>query len=140
MKITKFDNNSDKVQFYAYMGKYFAETKYKKDLKYIVNRSTNIWFVMIKSGYVIGFGAVNVLKNKVVLEHSYVEEEYRGKGIWKVINNSRLNFAHSFQLPIEVITKEEHLQKYWMEIGFTPYRKNGRYTYLRKEVDKNEKN
>jgi hypothetical protein len=39
---------------------------------------------------------------------------------------------------LEVITKEPHLQVYWVKKGFSVYRKNGSYFYLRRYAE-NEK-
>ena len=118
------------------MGKYFAEAKYKKEMPYLVNRDTNIWFVAFNKNVLVGFGALNILKNKIVFEHSFVEEIYRTIGIWKAINEARFRYVKDKKQPLEVITKEKHLQEYWQSKGFLEYKKNGSYTYYRKEVQK----
>lgn len=135
MNIKIFEGNYNTNEFYKVMGKYFAEQPYKKEMPYMVNRETNVWFLALEGKTVIGFGAVNILKNKVILEHSYVEKEYREKGVWKLINDARLSYAKCLCLPLEVITKEQHLQKYWKEQGFAEFKKNGSYTYFRKEAE-----
>ena len=96
------------------------------------NKETNIWFLVYESNKLVGFGSLNELKNKIVFESSYVEDEYRQKGVWKQINEERLRYAEEKNKSIEVITKEEYLKKYWFEKGFEVYRQNGRYFYLRK--------
>lgn len=133
LQIKRFEGTPK--EFYALMGKFFAESKYQKEMPYMVNRATNVWFLAFKEDALVGFGAVNELKNKIVLEHSYVEEEYRKLGIWKLINEARFEYSKFKVLPIEVITKEDYLKKYWLENGFEIFKTNGRYNYLRKEVD-----
>jgi hypothetical protein len=68
-----------------------------------------------------------------MLEHSYVEEAHRKKGIWKKLNEVRFKYASDKNKSIEVITKEDCLKEYWIKTGFEVYRQNGRYFYLRKE-------
>jgi len=122
----------DKSIFYGVMGKYFAEPKYKKEMPYMSNKPTTTWFLVLEKGFLIGFGSVNELKNKIIFESSYVEAEYRNKGVWKKINEARTKYAVSKNKPLEVITKEEYLKKYWIENGFEVYKQNGSYYYLRK--------
>lgn len=137
LRIEKFIGSG--YEFYGLMGKYFAEPKYKKEMPYLINRDTNIWFIAFKKGpkafdkmTLVGFGAVNETKNKIVFEHSFVEEKFRGNGVWKEINDARFEYARYASLPMEVITKELYLQKYWEDNGFEVFKTNGRYTYLRK--------
>lgn len=139
MQIKIFEGDYDKGKFYSIMGKYFAEPKYKKQLQYMSNKESSVWFLVFEMNKLLGFGSINVLKDKIVFESSFVEEDYRKKGIWKQLNESRFKYAESKKLPIEVITKEEYLKKYWIEKCFSVYRQNGRYSYLRK-VEENERN
>lgn len=135
IKQYKFKNEMS--EFYGFMGKYFAEPKYKKEMPYMVNKEGMVWFVVMEEfsvGYeVIGFGSVNETKNKIIFESSYVEELHRKKNIWKKINEMRLEFAISKNKPVEVITQYEYLKDYWIKNGFEEYRKNGKYIYLRRD-------
>jgi predicted GNAT family acetyltransferase len=124
---------SRSAYLYTKIGKYFAEAKYKKEMPYMSNKETNTWFLAFNYYNLVGFGAINELSNKIVLEHSYVEESYRKKGIWKEINEARFKHVKDKGKTLEVITKEEHLHKYWISKGFIFYRKNGSYSYLRKD-------
>jgi predicted GNAT family acetyltransferase len=137
LQIKKYEGNYDKAEFYSIMGKYFAEKKYKKEMPYLENSENHIWFVAFFEGEVIGFGSVTKLKRKTVLSHSYVEEDHRRQGVWNTINEKRLTHAQRIGKPIEVITKEPHLKEYWMEKGFSVYRTNGRYSYLRRIDNEN---
>jgi hypothetical protein len=134
MQTKIFEGNYNKDEFYSLMGKYFAESPYISEMPYLQNRKTNIWFVTILNDKVVGFGALSVLKNKVVLEHSYVEKIHRKKSIWKEINKLRFEYAEKLKLPLEVITKEPHLREHWIKNGFSMYRQNGSYFYLRKDI------
>jgi hypothetical protein len=115
------------------MGKYFAEPKYKKAMPYMSNKETSVWFLIYELNKLLGFGSLIEFKDKIVFVSSYVEEEHRKKGVWKEINIARTKFSKAKNKPIEVITKEDYLKDYWIGKGFEQYRKNGRYSYLRKE-------
>lgn len=78
---------------------------------------------------------IEIFEGNMVFEHSYVEEPYRKKGIWKKLNENRFKYASNKNKPIEVITKEEFLKDYWIKNGFEVYRQNGRYYYLRRDID-----
>lgn len=124
----------DRPYFYSLMGKYFAEANYRRQMPYLLNRPTNIWFLVFEKHNIIGFGAINESSTKIVFEHSFVEGEYRNKGIWKKINDARIEYSKDKNKILEVITKEDYLEKYWIDKGFIEYRQNGRYKYLRKDV------
>jgi predicted GNAT family acetyltransferase len=133
MQIKIFEGKYDRKKFYSIMGKYFAEPVFKKAMPYMVNKETSVWFLVFEMNKLLGFGSLTELKDKVVFESSYVEEEYRKQGIWKELNEVRLKYSQTKNKPVEVITKEEYLLKYWGNKGFEVYRQNGRYFYLRKE-------
>jgi len=135
LQIKKYEGNYDRSEFYSIMGKYFAEKKYKKEMPYLENRESYTWFLAFTNDKLIGFGSVATFKNKTVLSHSYVEEDHRRQGVWTAINEKRLAHAQKIGNPIEVVTKEPHLKDYWVQNGFSVYRMNGRYYYLRRAND-----
>jgi len=137
LQIEIFEGNYDKSKFYSHMGKYFAEPKYQKEMPYLANKEGSVWFLAFEKDTLIAFASLHELKNKIMFEHSYVEEAYRKKGIWKKLNEFRFKYASDKNKPIEVITKEEHLKKYWINSGFEVYRQNGRYYYLRRDNNEN---
>lgn len=133
MQIKIFEGNYNKTEFYTYLGKYFAEPNYRKEMPYLSNKEGSVWILVFEGDELIAFASLHELKNKIMLEHSYVEDTYRKKGIWKKLNELRFKYASDKNKPIEVITKEDHLKEYWIKNGFEVYRQNGRYFYLRKE-------
>ena len=135
LQIEIFEGNYDKSKFYSHMGKYFAEPKYQKEMPYLANKEGSVWFLVFEGNVLIAFASLHELKNKMVFQHSYVEEPYRKKGIWKKLNENRFKYASNKNKPIEVITKEEFLKDYWIKNGFEVYRQNGRYYYLRRDID-----
>jgi GNAT superfamily N-acetyltransferase len=137
LQIRIYEGYYDRTEFYGLMGRYFAEKKYRKEMPYLENSDDHIWFLAFIEGKLIGFGSVVVLKSKVVLSHSYVEEEHRRQGIWSSINEKRLAYAHEARKPIEVITKEPYLKEHWIKNGFSVYRMSGRYCYMRRDSNEN---
>lgn len=134
MEIKTFEGDYDRKEFYGLMGKYFAEKQYTKEMPYLENKKSHVWFIAFENNTIIGFGSVETLENKILLSHSFVEKDYRNAGIWSAINKYRLTFANMRNKPIEVITKEEYLRDYWIKQGFEIFRKNGSYYYLRKNA------
>jgi hypothetical protein len=121
-----------KNEFYMFMGKYFAEQTYKKQIEYLVNRDTNVWFVYIINKEVLGFTAINKT-NKIVLEHSFVEESSRNNGIWTKLNNVRFDYINKLDMNIiEVYTKVEWLKDKWIKEGFEIFRQTKNFFFLRK--------
>ncbi len=133
LRIKKYEGNYDRGEFYSLMGKFFAEPAYKKQLPYLVNRESNIWFVAINNDVVIGFVAINETKKIIKLEHDFVEEAYRKNKIYEKLNGTRLAYVKDASKALDVIVKEAHLIQYWSKLGFKEYRQNGTYHYLRKE-------
>jgi hypothetical protein len=136
MQIKIFEGDYNKSKFYSAMGKFFAEPQYRKEMPYMNNKDSKVWFLCYEMNKFLGFGAIDILKNKAILESSFVIEEYRKNGIWKEINKARLKYLKDKKKTIEVITKEKHLKEYWIKLGFKEYRKSGRYFYLRKDIEK----
>ena len=102
-------------------------------MPYLENSDNHVWFLVYIKNNLVGFGSVKMMKNKAVLSHSYIQEENRRQGIWKEINKKRLEYAQKVQKPVEVITKEPYLKDYWISQGFSVYRTNGKYYYLRRD-------
>lgn len=139
MQIKVIDpSNYDETYFYSCMGKFFAERKYKKEMPYLVNEPTNTWFIAFDKGKVVGFVAINELKNKITLQHDYVEESHREKGVWTALNVKRLSYLKGKDKTLEIALREQFLIDYWKGKGFEPFRTSGSYTYMRKEA-KDEK-
>lgn len=134
MEIKVFARTAGNSEFYALMGKFFAEPVYRKQLPYLVNRENNIWFIAIENGVVIGFVAINETKNSIKLEHDFVEEACRNNKLYEKLNSTRLAHIKDSGKALEVIVKEAHLIKYWSKLDFKEYRQNGAYHYLRKEA------
>jgi len=132
MQIKIFEGNYDKAEFYSVMGKYFAEPQYRKAMPYMSNKETSVWFLIFQAGELVGFSSLSNLPEKIILESSFVECNFRRQGFWHALNRERLNYAESKNKNFEVITKEPYLVSYWIDRGFEVYRKNGRYSYLRR--------
>lgn len=138
MQIKRFKNTMGDSTFYALMGKYFAEPKYRKEIPYMANRETNVWFIALEKDQVLGFVALDMTNTKIKMEHDYIEEAFRKEGLFEKLNEKRMEYVSDEIKPQEVIVKEQFLIDYWSALGFKPYRTNGAYTYLRKEPATNE--
>lgn len=124
--------------FYSLMGKYFATKEYKKLCPYLSNENSNTWFIAIEDSQVIGFVAVNDMKNKILLQHDFVEEEHRRKGVWTTLNKERLAYIKGANKPLEIVLREQFLIDYWKGLGFEFTSQRGSYTYLRRGTNEKD--
>lgn len=134
MQVKRFKDTTGNAEFYALMGKYFAESKYKKEIPYMSNQKGDVWFVAMDNGTVMRFVSVGETNSKIVLKHDYVEEEYRQNKVFTRLNKERMDYVDKIKKPMEVAVKEQCLIAYWTKRGFKGFRESGSYTYLRKDV------
>lgn len=130
MQIKIFDKDYDKSKFYSIMGKFFAEPQYKKEMPYMTNKDSKVWFLCYEMNKLLGFGAINILQNKVVFESYFEIEEHRKLSVCKEINKARLNYVKDFKKEIEIIENKEHAKDYWIKKGFEISKQKGNYYFL----------
>jgi predicted GNAT family acetyltransferase len=142
LQIIKLKETETDSYFYSLMGKYFATKEYKKLCPYLSNENSNTWFIAIEDSQedsqVVGFVAVNELKNKILLQHDFVEEEHKRKGVWTALNKKRLDYLKGTNKPLEIVLREQFLIDYWKGLGFEFTSQRGSYTYLRRGANEKD--
>lgn len=128
IKIFKDDYN--KNEFYALMGKYFAEPNYKKELPYISNKDNTVWYIDVnKYDEVLAFNSFEEGK-KVEFKTTYFEEN-NIKNLESII---KLQLTHIGNKLVETANSNEGIIRVLKKHGFIEYKKTTNYTFLRKEV------
>lgn len=82
MKLTikRYPEDMDEYTFYGYMGKFFAEDKYKKELPYIKNNDDRHWILFFNyNNDFIGFCSYEFKKDYVAFTTTYVNIQFRNQ-------------------------------------------------------------
>lgn len=126
-------NNCDKKEFYSITGQYFAEKKYRKESPYLNNEDGRIWFLKFDKDVLIGFGSVQIFKNKIELTGDYIIKEFRQKGYNKEIIQVRLDYVKNINKAIEYATPHKFIKDMMIrEFGFQEYKSTFNYSFLRR--------
>jgi len=61
----------------------------------VFNNSTHLYFGFFKDGVLVGFCGAMLMKNKAVLKNGFVIKQERCKGIYRQLNEHRLNYLRA---------------------------------------------
>lgn len=121
-ELTEFD-------FYGYMGKYFAEPKYKKELPYMNHNENRHWRLYFnEKGEFIGFSSYELRKHYTYLTSTLIVEELRGKKIGKKIINELIDLFPNKTL--KCVSKSPQALKVLKNKNFHCVGYNGKYERL----------
>lgn len=124
-----FKEDYDRSEFYALMGKYFAEPNYKKELPYITNRDNTVWYVNInKDNEVIAFNSYEEHGKKVEFKTTYYENNI--KSLEKII---KMQLDDLKDKTIKTANSNSKIIKLFESLGFEEYKHTTNYTFLAKE-------
>lgn len=128
IKIYKGDY--DRSEFYSLIGKFFAESIYKKELPYLTNRDNTVWHVLLKDGCVKAFSAYEESNNKICFKSDYYTDNV--DDLEEVIKY-KLNDLKDINKDIETATRNESIKKLFVKYGFKEYKSTSNYCFLIKE-------
>ena len=118
--IEVFDGSYDKKTFYSLMGESFALKSVRKELPYLDNEPSRIWFVAIHRNptkQVVGFVSLQEKTSKTVLKNDFVYPDYRRNGIYNKLNVKRLEYAKKIGKPLSILATKE-FTSYYQRLGF----------------------
>lgn len=130
IKIFKGDYN--KSEFYALMGKYFAEPKYRKELPYLTNKENTVWFINIVKEEVLAFGSIDESKSRVTFSEDYFEKSLKDL---KTVLKSKMKYLADNKKVIDTATSNPKIAEEFLKLGFRTYKRTTNYVFLRKEVE-----
>lgn len=127
-EVKVYQGNYDRANFYAIMGKFFAEKIYRKKLPYLINEKNKVWYLFYNQGEFAGFASIQPKENYILVSDFYVIEKY-----------NTISFVESmvFYLfdtykkdNIKLLTKSKLEKKLWLEQGFEVTGEKGSYYVL----------
>ncbi|MBL1228118.1 hypothetical protein IW492_02585 [Enterococcus sp. BWB1-3] len=84
-------NLYSKSEFYKYMGIFFGEKEYKKELPYLINTKDTTWFVHLKKDKVLGFSSYDITNRGIELGETYtIDNSFE---LWESLASASLNDA-----------------------------------------------
>ncbi len=138
-KIQRFEGKYDKTQFYAKMGRFFAEERYIRQMPYLRNESDRIWFLIERKERVAAFASLRIMDEYILFTTEYVEASYRRQGMFKALTVARFDYCRELDMPIRTATNISFIRDYYIRRGFEIYKTTKQYWFLvlQKEVNCN---
>lgn len=134
-KLLCFEGKYDKTQFYAKMGRFFAEERYIRQMPYLRNESDRIWFVIERKERVVAFASLRIMDTYVRFTTEYVEASYRRQGLFKALTDIRFDYCRELNMPVRTATDIPFIRDYYIKQGFKIYRETKNYWFLMQEVN-----
>ena len=135
VSVVNYPEDISEGTFYKFMGKFFAERKYRREMPYLVNDSKYHWRLYFNksNSALIGFYHY-YFKNELTIEFGglYVLEEYRNKGIGSIILKNQVEEFKEFN-QISV-TNNPIVIKLRNKLDFVEIGKRGSYSIMEKRV------
>ena len=116
-------NNSE---FYSYMGRFFAERIFRREIPYLINDPEKIWYLFFDNNTLAGFCGVVMNQNGTSFTDFYLLPSYRN------LQNKEYMAKYMFAMykseKIRILTNSEDEMKLWENLGFLRNGYKGSYT------------
>jgi GNAT superfamily N-acetyltransferase len=133
MKIVTYEDRSP--EFWARMGPFFAQRRYRRAMPYLVDDDGYIWFLAVDGETVLGFGAVHETKDYGVLSGLYVAEKHRGNGVARKLIDARIRWCLEKGLKKAKTTASSDSRPIFEKSGFAVTGTKGQYTMMEVMID-----
>lgn len=130
-EVREYMGNYNKEQFYAIMGRFFAERVYRKKMPYLCNERDKIWYLFYRRKELVGFCAIKPLENYTLISDIYVLEQFKDRNVFEFISKYITN--HYAKNELQVLTNLEEEKDVWETLGFKVVNKRGTYMICRRE-------
>lgn len=129
----EIDCGQQNDDFYAVMGRYFADLNIAKELeRQLYNKENTVWYLVVDEAElplrVCGFASLFVANKHYFLDNLYVFPEFRNQGIAKEIVESIVKTFTS--KPIKCVAVNPYALKVFDDLGFVEVGRNGKYKKL----------
>ena len=132
-----YEGNYDRALFYSKMGRFFAETRYIRQMPYLRNRPDRVWFTIEKDERVIAFSSIEFNDEYVEFTTEFTEARYRQMGLFRALTDARFEYCREYcreqNVPIKTSTNIEYIKDYYVRKGFEVYRMTRNYWFLRRD-------
>ena len=122
-------------QFWVTMGPYFARRDVRKEMPYLIDDDSYVWFIAWDGDVMAGFAAAHVVAQfKAVLHSLYVVEAYRKKTVGKQLMEYRLKWATDAGCDLAESVCNAKTKPIYEKAGFAEASKRGSYSVMRKPL------
>lgn len=126
----KYSGDYDRKEFYALMGKFFAEPEYQKLMPYLANRDSHEWLVIEKEDEITAFSSYTVTKAGIDIKSCYY---YKIGDARKMIKNILKETPEKECTTIILKINQKLIHMLMKEFGFHQTKETANYIYLRRE-------
>jgi len=126
-----FNNGYDKASFYALMGCFFAEKKYKKLLPYLENTENLAWYINVNDEGVQAFSSVEEQRSKINFKDDFFINDIK---YLEELLNAKMDSIEGLNKSIETATNNQEILELYKRYGFHECRRTTNYVFLRKEA------
>lgn len=125
-EVKEFIDTCNNEDFYKYMGRFFAERIFKRELPYLINDHEKIWYLLFYKESLAGFCGVVMNQNSTSFTDFYLLPAYRNQKNKEFFAKYMLHLYRSEK--IRILTNSEDEMEMWENLGFARLGKKGSYT------------
>lgn len=127
-EVKEYMDTCNNEEFYRYMGRFFAERIFRKELPYLINDSEKIWYLFFDKKDLVGFCGVVMSQQGTTFTDFYVLPSYRNQENKEYIAKYMLDLYATEK--IRILTNFEEEMKMWEKLGFLKSGNKGSYATL----------
>lgn len=128
--IKVFEPPYDKKEFYGYMGDIFSMKTVRREMPYLSNDQTRVWFLALHKNEIVGFCSLEEHGDHISLLCDYVFPPYRGNGIYSKLVDTRLKYAEKFNKTMKIACFGDNFTNMFFRRGFLEYKRTKFYRFL----------
>lgn len=126
----------NKSVFYSFMGPYFGDRIWKKQLPHLNNSNHKFWWVFIIDSLVVGFGAIEKSYRGIEIDIVFSEDFTLWKRINKIlVRKSKKLFGHQSDIFVDLLKACGRVD-FYVDNGFEIYKETKNYYFLVNKADK----
>ena len=133
MKIAEYTDRP--AEFWALMGPFFAQRKYRREMPYLVDDEGYVWFLALDEDTLMGFAAVHTMKDHAIVSGLYVREDRRGNGIAKKLIAACLKWSAGKKIRKAKTTASPDSRLVFEKMGFRETGQKGQYVTMEVMLD-----
>lgn len=128
-EVKEYIDTCNNEEFYRYMGRFFAERIFRKELPYLINDHEKIWYLFFDKKELIGFCGIVMTQNSTSFTDFYILPTYRNTKNLEYMATYMFNLYRTERIRVLTNSKEEMVL--WEKLGFLKGNQKGSYvTYL----------
>lgn len=132
MHIKVYEEKDQGDEFYALMGRYFADKMFLKLLgESLYNEPESTWFIALEDKDVLGFCAAFKKPTHIYFNNFYVKDKYRNQAVGSKLYEKRLGWCKKAGTEIRSMVKDTRSLHLYKKNGFSIYGKRGYYNLVK---------